>query len=187
MWKDFFYFSKSERRAILFLLTLLFIFMCIWVLFPVKEESLEQDQEGIEEIKNFLAGVHEMEEKESLRYSYDKPKRREVVLVKLAEGIGKGHGLTNDQFQSLQAEIIVDVSAVNGDLAGAGVQTNAGHGALSTAGAIVIGILALVHGLFLLSIKFLRASGQRGRGSHHGRCGSGSVPCGRWCYRGSCP
>ena len=44
MWKDFFYFSKSERRAILFLLTLLFIFMCIWVLFPVKEESLEQDQ-----------------------------------------------------------------------------------------------------------------------------------------------
>lgn len=74
MWKDFFYFSKSERRAILFLLTLLFIFMCIWVLFPVKEESLEQDQEGIEEIKNFLAGVHEMEEKESLRYSYDKPK-----------------------------------------------------------------------------------------------------------------
>ena len=65
MWKDFFYFSKSERRAILFLLTLLFIFMCIWVLFPVKEESLEQDQEGIEEIKNFLAGVHEMEEKES--------------------------------------------------------------------------------------------------------------------------
>ena len=37
------------------------------------EESLEQDQEGIEEIKNFLAGVHEMEEKESLRYSYDKP------------------------------------------------------------------------------------------------------------------
>ena len=63
MWKDFFYFSKSERRAILFLLTLLFIFMCIWVLFPVKEESLEQDQEGIEEIKNFLAGVHEMEER----------------------------------------------------------------------------------------------------------------------------
>lgn len=31
--------------------------------------------------KNFLAGVHEMEEKESLRYSYDKPKRREVVLA----------------------------------------------------------------------------------------------------------
>lgn len=85
MWKDFFYFSKSERRAILFLLTLLFIFMCIWVLFPVKEESLEQDQEGIEEIKNFLAGVHEMEEKESLRYSYDKPKRREVVLAALIQ------------------------------------------------------------------------------------------------------
>ena len=81
MWKDFFYFSKSERRAVLFLLTLLFVFICMWVLFPVKEEeTLEQDQEGIEEIKNFLAGVHEMEERQSLQYSYDKPKKRKVVL-----------------------------------------------------------------------------------------------------------
>lgn len=74
-------FFEKRTQSYTFLLTLLFIFMCIWVLFPVKEESLEQDQEGIEEIKNFLAGVHEMEEKESLRYSYDKPKRREVVLA----------------------------------------------------------------------------------------------------------
>lgn len=74
-------FFEKRTKSYTFLLTLLFIFMCIWVLFPVKEESLEQDQEGIEEIKNFLAGVHEMEEKESLRYSYDKPKRREVVLA----------------------------------------------------------------------------------------------------------
>ena len=58
-----------------------FVDFAFHILFPVKEESLEQDQEGIEEIKNFLAGVHEMEEKESLRYSYDKPKRREVVLA----------------------------------------------------------------------------------------------------------
>ena len=82
MWKDFFYFSKSERRSVLFLLTLLFVFICMWVLFPVKEEeTLEQDQEGIEEIKNFLAGVHEMEERQSLQYSYDKPKKRKVVLA----------------------------------------------------------------------------------------------------------
>ena len=54
----------------------------MWVLFPVKEEeTLEQDQEGIEEIKNFLAGVHEMEERQSLQYSYDKPKKRKVVLA----------------------------------------------------------------------------------------------------------
>ena len=37
--------------------------------------------DSFEEIKNFLAGVHEMEEKESLQYSYDKPKRIEVVLA----------------------------------------------------------------------------------------------------------
>lgn len=78
-------FFEKRTQSYTFLLTLLFIFMCIWVLFPVKEESLEQDQEGIEEIKNFLAGVHEMEEKESLRYSYDKPKRREVVLAALIQ------------------------------------------------------------------------------------------------------
>lgn len=76
-----FLFLEKRTQSYTFLLTLLFIFMCIWVLFPVKEESLEQDQEGIEEIKNFLAGVHEMEEKESLQYSYDKPKRIEVVLA----------------------------------------------------------------------------------------------------------
>ena len=82
MWKDFFYYSKSERRAILFLLALLFLLIGIWVLFPVKEEDpLVRDQEGIEEIKAFLAGVHEMEEKRTLQYSYQKPEKREVVLA----------------------------------------------------------------------------------------------------------
>lgn len=82
MWKDFFYFSKSERRAILFLLTLLFVLVGIWVLFPAMEgESMKQDQEGIEEIKEFLASIHELEEKKHLQYSPDKPKKREVVLA----------------------------------------------------------------------------------------------------------
>ena len=58
-------FFEKANAELYFLLTLLFIFMCIWVLFPVKEESLEQDQ-GDRRNKNFLAGVHEMEEKESL-------------------------------------------------------------------------------------------------------------------------
>lgn len=82
MWKDFFYFSKCERRAILFLLTLLFLLVCFWILFPAREEeSIAQDQEGIEEIKDFLAGIHEIEEKRNLQYSYDKPKKREVILA----------------------------------------------------------------------------------------------------------
>ena len=40
MWKDFFYFSKSERRAILFLLTLLFIFMDIIKFFRIIYRNL---------------------------------------------------------------------------------------------------------------------------------------------------
>lgn len=82
MWKDFFYFSKGERRAILFLLTLLFVLVSFGVLVPLgEEESIAQDQKEIEEIKEFLAGIREVEEKKHLQYSYDKPQKREVVLV----------------------------------------------------------------------------------------------------------
>lgn len=82
MWKDFFYFSKGERRAILFLLTLLFVLVSFGILVPLgEEESIAQDQKEIEEIKEFLAGIHEIEEKKHLQYSYDKPQKREVVLV----------------------------------------------------------------------------------------------------------
>ena len=82
MWKDFFYFSKSERRAILFLLTLLFTLVCIGVLLPAKgKESLEQDQKGIEEIKDFLTGIQAIKEKQHLQYSYGKSEKREVILA----------------------------------------------------------------------------------------------------------
>lgn len=82
MWKDFFYFSKSERRAIFFLLAVLFVLVCVWLFFPAKEEEgLGQAPEEIEEIEKFLAGVHEMEEKKPLRYAYPKPVERKVVLA----------------------------------------------------------------------------------------------------------
>ena len=49
--------------------------------------------------------------------------------IKLTQGIGEGHGLTNDQLQGLQTKVIVDVTAVDGDAAGAvGEQVHAGHG-----------------------------------------------------------
>lgn len=82
MWKDFFYFSKMERRAILFLLALLFILVGVRLFLPAKgEESLEQDPEKIAEIKEFLAGVQEVEKKKALSYSYHKPEKRTVVLA----------------------------------------------------------------------------------------------------------
>lgn len=83
MWKDFFYFSKSERRAIVFLFTLLFVLVCVMILFPVKgeDECLEQEQEGIAEISDFLAGIQEIKEKRQLQYTYNKPKKRKVILA----------------------------------------------------------------------------------------------------------
>ena len=64
--------------------------------------------------------------------------------VKLAEGIGEGHRLTDDQLEGLKAEIVIDVSAVHSDIAGAGVNSYAGNRMLSAACAVEIR-LALIH------------------------------------------
>lgn len=82
MWKDFFYFSKSERRAVLFLLAVLFVLVCVWLFVPAKEDGgLGQEPEEIEEIEKFLAGVREVEERKPLQYVYHKPVERKVVLA----------------------------------------------------------------------------------------------------------
>lgn len=82
MWKDFFYFSKSERRAILFLLTSLLVLLSMWIFFPdERRQSTDADKEEGEEIKEFLAGVHEIEQKKFPDYVYKEPKKRKPVLV----------------------------------------------------------------------------------------------------------
>ena len=43
---------------------------------------------------------------------------------------------TDDQLQGLQTEVAVDVAIVDGDLAGAGVNANAGNGILTTTSAV---------------------------------------------------
>ena len=64
--------------------------------------------------------------------------------VEPAQGVGEIQGLADQKLQGLQAEVIIDVPVVNGDLAGAGVKTDTGDAALSAAGAVVVG-LGLVH------------------------------------------
>ena len=44
----------------------------------------------------------------------------------------------DDQLQGLQTEVAVDVTVVDGDLAGAGVNANAGNGILTTTSAVEI-------------------------------------------------
>lgn len=81
MWEDFFYYSKNERRAILFLLTSLLVLIVTWILVSNKEEeSMATDQEAIEDIKNFLASVHEMERKEYPNYTSAKSEKIQAVL-----------------------------------------------------------------------------------------------------------
>ena len=51
---------------------------------------------------------------------------------------------TDDQLQGLQTEVVVDITIVDGDLTGAGVNANAGNGILTTTSAVEIR-LGFVH------------------------------------------
>ena len=61
---------------------------------------------------------------------------------------GRLQGLADDHLQGLQAKIIVDVPAVDGDASGsAGEQVDAGDGGLPAAGTVQIGLFRLIHTL----------------------------------------
>ena len=62
--------------------------------------------------------------------------------VIFADSVGNAERLVDNELEGFQAEIIVDVTAVDGDLAGTGLQTNAGDGALSSAGTVEIRLCA---------------------------------------------
>ena len=62
--------------------------------------------------------------------------------VILADSIGNAERLVDNELEGFQTEIIVDVTTVDGDLAGTGIQTNAGDGALSSAGTVEIRLCA---------------------------------------------
>ena len=66
--------------------------------------------------------------------------------VNLAQQIGGDQRLTDDQLQGLQTKIVVDITTVDNDGTGAVlVDANAGNAGLTTAGAVKILLLALVH------------------------------------------
>ena len=64
--------------------------------------------------------------------------------VELILNAGHSQGAADDQLQGLQTKVLVNVTIVDGDLAGAVVNANAGNGALTTTGAVEIRF-SLVH------------------------------------------
>lgn len=82
MWKDFFYFSKGEQRAVLLLLSVLAILVLAGIILPHREEeTISFDEAEQEEIVRFLANVHEAERKAPSRHVYEKPAKKEPVLA----------------------------------------------------------------------------------------------------------
>ena len=68
------------------------------------------------------------------------------IDVNFSHGVGGDQGLTNDELQGLETEVIVDIAAVDGDAAGAALeQMNARDGGLATARAVEIRLLGLIH------------------------------------------
>ena len=66
--------------------------------------------------------------------------------VELAFGAGEHQRAAGEQLQGVEADVIVDITAVDGELAGAVVHAHAGDRVLAAAGAVEI-FLGFVHGL----------------------------------------
>ena len=78
--------------------------------------------------------------------------------VELLAGLGELEGLTNDQLEGIKAEVIVDISVVDGDLTGARIEANSCYRRFSSAGAVKIRCLIVHLSFLLLKIPMLRAS-----------------------------
>ena len=83
MWKDFFYYSRSERRVILLLLGLLVILGIFWTVCRVTAPPGQTYQEESAEIDSFLASVKQRESDYTKRkYAKGREEERpEVVLT----------------------------------------------------------------------------------------------------------
>ena len=97
--------------------------------------------------------------------------------VHLAHHVGGNQGLPDQELQGVQAEVIVDVPAIDDDGAGTVlINANPGDGGLPPAGAVGILFLAFVHVVLHLQINpgsRARASGRRACALHPCRASTG--------------
>ena len=83
MWKDFFYFSKKERRGIVFLLGMIVMIIVIWLVSPylIEESDKDTNQESFEEMERFLAGIKIIEQQRNASFKKKEVVKRKVVLA----------------------------------------------------------------------------------------------------------
>ena len=83
MWKDFFYFSKKERRGIVFLLGMIVMIIGIWLVSPylIEESDKDTNQESFEEMERFLAGIKIIEQQRNASFKKKEVVKRKVVLA----------------------------------------------------------------------------------------------------------
>lgn len=85
MWKDFFYYSRSQRQGIIVLLVLIIGVIAFRMLFPLwlEKRELEKDEAFEEEYSNFIASLQEKtqeKKKKPLYPSYSKMERKLVAF-----------------------------------------------------------------------------------------------------------
>ena len=82
MWKDFFYFSRTERQGIIILAALIILVgTASWFIPPREVAKIEDNQKFEEEYAIFMASLKEKEQQKevsSKKYQYEK---REVILA----------------------------------------------------------------------------------------------------------
>ncbi|WP_237038660.1 ComEA family DNA-binding protein [Phocaeicola faecalis] len=83
MWKDFFYFSKKERRGIVFLLGMIVTIIGIWLVSPylIEESDKDTNQESFEEMERFLASIKIIEQQRNASFKKKEVVKRKVVLA----------------------------------------------------------------------------------------------------------
>ena len=70
--------------------------------------------------------------------------------VELAFRSGNAEGLVDDELHGFQTEVVVDVTAVDGDDTGTGKDADSCGGLLSSARAVEVGLSACIHHVLLL-------------------------------------
>lgn len=100
MWKDFFYFSKKERRGIVFLLGMIVMIIGIWLVSPylIEESDKDTNQESFEEMERFLAGIKIIEQQRNASFKKKEVVKRKVVLASFEPNLA-------DSIEFLQLEL----------------------------------------------------------------------------------